>query len=248
MIWQKIKLAPGEKFELLIGAVRFSIIRYQREWRIGWVRNPAKKTAGTDYEWTYFISERSEINILPALPDRSLVLKPSHLVRVMPKTSIMNFIRIPIWVQFYTGAVKPENMVFEFPVEDLSSTWFGEPDIGELAYSLPHPTETAFTQPLLQSNYAICPLNISNESTEILDFQRLLVSVRYLSIYNEGDLLCTNETKVRYKGELHSNEVTFIQGKPNLSKNLQHLSSPRETTTKSILKKSFSLIKNLSNI
>jgi hypothetical protein len=248
MIWQKIKFASGDKYELSIGDIRFTIIRHQREWQIGWIKSPHIVTSEAEFNWTYFISERSEINIIPALPDRSLVLKPSHLVRVMPKTSIINYIRIPIWVQFYTGAVKPENMVFEFPVEELSSTWFGEPDNGELAYSLPHPIETAFTQPTLQHNYAICPLNISNESAEILDFQRLLVSIRYLSIYNEGDLLCTNETKVRYKGEQHSNEVTFVQGKPDLSKNLQHLSSPRDTATKSILKKSFSLIKNLSNI
>ncbi len=248
MIWEKIKFAPVETKEFSIGSYKFIIIRHQKEWQIGWGKNSSGKMEKTDYDWTYFISEKPEINILPALPDRSLVLKSGHPVRVLPKTSIMNYIRIPVWVQFYAGVAKPENLVLECPVENLSATWFGEPDIGEPAYSLPHFAEKAFLQPSLEPDYAICPLNISNESAVILDFQRLLVSVRYLSIYNDGDLLCTNETKVRYRGEQHGNEVTFAQGKPNLSKNLQHLSSPRDDATKSIVKKSFSLIKNLSNI
>lgn len=248
MIWQKLKFAPGETKEFSIGSYKLIIIRFQKEWQIGWGENLSGKMEKSDYGWTYFISEKPEINILPALPDRSLVLKSDHPVRVLPKTSVMNYIRIPVWVQIYAGMIKPENLVLECPVEDLSSTWFGEPDNGELAYSLPHFAEYAFIQPSLEPDYAVCPLNISNESSVILDFQRLLVSVRYLSIFNDGDLLCTNETKVRYKGEQHNNEVTFVQGKPNLSKNLQHLSSPRDSATKSIVKKSFSLIKNLSNI
>ncbi len=248
MIWQKIKLAYGETHEFALGNCRFKIIRHQKEWQAGWLRNIPGKKAKNEYDWIYFIYDKPELNILPSLPDKPLVLKPDYPLRILPKNNMVNYIKVPVWVQFYAGAVKTENLVMECPADELSTTWFGEPDNGELAYSLSHPAENIFRKPELGSDFVICPISISNESATTLDFQRFLVSVRYLSIFNDGDLLCSNETKVRYKGEQHASEVTFVQGKPNLSKDLQHLSSPRDTSTKSILRKSFSLIMNLSNI
>ena len=91
-----------------------------------------------DVDWSQLVADKHEsLFIQPALPDKAVIIRPVKNISVLPSMKIDIVVKIPLWIQFYTGAIKPDNMIHEFPGVNLSPTWFGEPDNGELAYRLP---------------------------------------------------------------------------------------------------------------
>lgn len=157
------------------------------------------------------------------------------------------YVNIPLWIQFYAGADNKDKFIYELSVFELSCTWFGEPDNGILSYSLFSPITTSLQKNSLKNEEALCPIKIYNESGTTLDFQRLAISVDFLNIYSENNLLYTNEIKVSYKGEKIISEIKYSQQAPGFLKEYKHLSRPRNPEKNNVLRKSFHLIKSLTD-
>lgn len=202
-----------------------------------------------DADWLTVVGDKSSaLNILPALPDRPIVVKPETTLKILPGKNVLVFIRVPIWLQFYAGTKKKENLVFECSSKELSSTWFGEPDSGTLAYSLRlKPDAQLFEKPKSFTNHIICPIRLTNDSNMPLDVQRLLLHGEYLNIYGERNELYTNEVKIKFKGISEISDVQYSNQAPSYSKHSCQISSARSSKTKNVITKSFHYIKSLTN-
>lgn len=257
-MWSKINIEPHRTYHWAIRKKELFLKKPGKEWMVsdqsqenfvslpqyGEVKEPKE-----DSEWQTFIGDKrtDSVSVLPSLPDRPIVIMPTSNYKVLPNKSVLLYIPIPPWLQFYAGNNKKENLFYECHSEELSSTWFGEPDSGSLAYSFPFNLSQAMSPPAESGQSIICPIRLNNNSTEILDVQRLLLHCEYLNVYSEGKQLFANETKIKFKGEQNVSDVQYSNHAPSMLKNAVQIASARVTKSQSVITKSFHFIKSLTN-
>ncbi|MBN2350822.1 MAG: DUF432 domain-containing protein [Bacteroidales bacterium] len=253
-LWIKSKIEEDTCYRWHIGNRQFKLIRKKNVWNI---QKSILPETGTGFsiercipestlDWDKFITEKVMLYLVPALPDKPLVLRPESNFQIMPGTNIQLFVQIPLWIQLFAGSHRYENLISDFSSVELSNTWFGEPDIGIPAYSLNNPVQTIKDTEKILSYEAMCPLQIINESNEILNFQRLALHVEQLDLYTNEVQLFTNEVKVKFKGEDRASDITFSGSKPFSNEKLRRINSPRETARKNILNRGFYFIKTIT--
>jgi len=181
------------------------------------------------------------------MPNRPLVLRPLVRRKLLPGNKARLLFFIPVWLQLYDVKKNSNNLISEYPTVVLSSTWFGDMQSGELCYA--HETELLHeihTSPHPAVNYAACILNIQNSSHLLLDFFRMAVHVEHLTLYGDGTHLYTNEVSVNFTGIEQISQLKYGSRGPREIETLQKINGPRESASRSILKRSFSFIKQLS--
>ncbi|MCF7913925.1 MAG: hypothetical protein K9L66_02030 [Spirochaetaceae bacterium] len=237
-----------EKGELVIGQRRCET---GQEEVLKWIELSSEQVNASDksIEWDWYAGgSNQEITVLPAMPNRPLVLKPQVRRHIQPGCKTQLLIFIPVWLLFYSGHEEEQNKLCELPSEILSSTWFGEMQNGELCYALNRGLLESRPAVALSPHSAACTLNIHNASNSLLDFQRMAVHVEYLSLFSDGHSLYTNEVYVKFNGVDKISQVKYSARGPKWGGELTKLKSPREHPTKNLLKKSFYFFKSLTEM
>lgn len=266
-VFQKqLNLKEGGWYSLRAGELEMLIKKETDEWIEGVRHYPGESVFSTgfeelsrlptglyedfseEYSWyRYLIGGDYHLEVFPALPDRSLVLKPSVRRKILPGHKARLLFFIPIWVQLYGVRKDAFHLVSEYPTAMLSSTWFGDMQGGELSYAL----ETGLLQEVKDIRHpspfhAACILNIQNSSNLLLDFFRMAVHAEYLSLFGDGANLYTNEVNVTFTGIDQVSQVKYTTRGPRGIAALKKIVEARQTSSKNILKRSFSFIKQLS--
>ncbi len=256
-MWQKYKFEENKIYTAKIGNTRLWVEKQQKIWRIASLNEGVSESSSSGFEvvqtptenisWNQYIADKhSTLHLVPTPPDRPVVIKPEVPFTIMAGTNLDIYIKIPLWIQLYSSSVKPENLLFEIVTTELSSTWFGDPTNGELAYSL----QSNIIQKVSEINTfpteAICPVQIRNDSQAILNFQRLSIDVNQLNVYANQNLICTNEVRVRFRGEEQNTEVQIVQVNPSIQEGLKQIGYARSIPDKNLLKKSFYFIKSFT--
>lgn len=256
-MWLKYKLETEKTYSALIFNRQYFLRKEAKTWKLaempaheeGFSENgftPAM-LAEDSFEWNYFVGDKQNtLQVSPALPDRPLVLKPDSTLKILPGMNSDIYVKIPVWIQFYNASQKEENLFFEQAVVELSSTWFGDPDNGILAYSMPGSFSHSPYFSDLKPWEAVCHINIKNETSAILDFQRFLVRANELTLYKAANMLSTNEVRVRFRGEDQTNDEHLVGGSPSYSENAKQINGPRIQPGKGLLSKSFHFIKSVT--
>jgi hypothetical protein len=256
MIWKKYNLQRDKLYHWNIGMQDIYVRKINREWQIGHAKSsPEIRTKAIaeeiddpgNIEWKSFFADKNDtLQVLPALPDRPVVIKPPFKLKLLPGKNLRLFFELPVWIQFYLGTGNQENLLYEIPAMDLSSTWFGEPDNGIPSYSVKNTLFRKLEDIRASDHGIICPVHIYNQYSSQLDFQRLSLHVEFLSIYEYNSTLITNETRVNFKGENSVNEIHHSSQAPSYATNANHLNQPRNPVRSNVLKKSFHYIKSLT--
>jgi hypothetical protein len=187
----------------------------------------------------------STVQFIPAMPDRSIVVRPAAPLRVPADRDALFFTSIPVWVRVTAGS--PEGITLcELPSLILSNTWFGEPTAGELCYALRTGAVRTLEEIETRAYAAICPVTVRNRAPKELNFERLCVRVEYLSVYQSPDRLWTNELDVRFQGEEQSSQITIGREAPGYAKQLTKVCGARQPAERTLLKQSFSVLRSLT--
>lgn len=192
------------------------------------------------------VGKTPEINILPVLSDRPLVLRPKTNLTLLPATTYKFYVYLPATFQLFAGGVKEENKIFEYPQKELSSTWFGETTEGELCYALYTSFDTTINEEKKGDNFVICPIEISNNSKESLEIKRLAVRGVHLSIYANNELMISNKVKIKYNGFESLSDIQFAKSATSSIPHLKQIAAPRIPENNTILKRSFQLIRHIT--
>ena len=199
--------------------------------------------------WSRFVTvEQDTLQILPALPDRALVVRPFMKVSLLPGRWAEFFLTVPLWVSMLAGKGKSQTVFEEFPSHLLSNTWFGTTQAGELCYAL-H-TALLRDDPGLEAGFdhAICPLVIRNTSNETLQFQRLCIHVENLELFSTSQGLVTNQIQVLFKGGDQPTQID-VQKKPHAgAKNPVRIREPRIPMSRSVLRRTFDVFKEITGL
>lgn len=187
-----------------------------------------------------------DVFLLPALPDRTLILKPKTNLSVLPGVRYKFYVYLPVTFQIFAGGVRPEQKIFEYEPKSLSSTWFGEPHDGELSYALYSSFDTDINDAKAGMRYAVCPIEVFNSSKEVLEIKRLAVRGIHLNIFTDGVMLITNKVRIKYLGINTLSNVEFSKTITRTIPNLKQVASARVPEDKTILKRSFQLFRHLT--
>ena len=256
-MWTKKTIEPEGIYQWHIGKKNIVIKKDDTQWlyAIEDREVPAKMMtlpqvidASGDRDWQSAIGEKSNaLLVLPALPEMPLVIKPKSRFTILSGKSVWLYIPVPIYLQFYAGHKKRENLIFETPTENLSQTWFGDFHNGLLSYCLDLELSQTLSVPEGLSHHIICPVRLSNESHTVLDVQRLLLHGEYLTIYGKDENLVANEMRIKFKGESDVSDVQYAAHAPSSFTYKALVSSARDSRASGVLSKSFHFIKSLSN-
>lgn len=245
-LFGKHQILPGNTKIFVLGTSQIGIKREKEGWFVRLFENNAIQPDGQLIaEGEYFHTSKSNSIILsPALPEKPLVFK-GNLMKVSPGQKLTFFLKIPLNVQIYASKNLPENLLKEIPSRQLSHTWFGEPDEGEIA--LAYGSEFYLNFGAVETNpfEAICPVTIVNKSTGPLELQRLIIRVENLFLYQNQNKKVTSEVEIRFEGQDSTNQSEYHYSKNYDGEKQEILAKPRSENGKNLLKMNLHFIKNI---
>lgn len=197
--------------------------------------------------WSRYVTlSQDSLRILPALPDRALVVRPFMKVSLLPDRWAQFYVAIPLWISLIAGKTKNQTVFEEFPSKQLSNTWFGSPQSGELCYALHTPLMRVLPEQHPGDDFLICPLVIRNASSETLQFQRLCIHVDNLEIFKSKSGLVTNQVNVLFKGGAQPTQIDTQKKPPAGIEKIELLRGPREAMNRTVLRKTFDVFKEIT--
>ncbi|MGE5394437.1 MAG: hypothetical protein ACM3P1_06805, partial [Candidatus Saccharibacteria bacterium] len=253
--WKKYEFKAGQTYLFKAGFAQVMVKRTANGWLMkSKMNNQAFENLEAeeieemenDPEALHFQTGKSHHLILaPAFPAKAVVFRNNKTIKISAAESAHLYFRIPLTLQFYFDEVKEENRMFEMPLQRLSDTWFGEADSGEPAFSIGNNYDIALSEVKALSWEAIVPVEIINNTTAMLELQRLILRVEEFSLYLKNKQIYSNNVEIEFRGPEHAGNITLsvkndIHGsKPVL------FAKPRISGGRNLLRKSFYFIKNI---
>ena len=187
-----------------IEGTTFSIVNESKNESLNWKR--------------WIVGENNNsISILPAMPDRPVVVRPDAPLKIPEGKEALFFVSIPIWVKIIVNNADETTLCKE-PSSILSNIWFGDPISGELCYSLRTTARRQVIKTNPKPNSAVCPVRIRNTAESQLNVDRFCIHVDYLNIYRGAKRLWTNEMCINYRDEDTASRIDYIQKDPDYEK------------------------------
>ncbi len=255
--WSECRLDPGTGMRLTLGPLVLFLFRLEGEWHLGhenapeddpepevWAIEPLTELPVRPPNLSRFVSGEGgrKVRLLPRVPDRSLVARPSVPLHVLPGERVTVYVSFPVWVDVTVGSQRLS--LAELPVRRLSDTWFGSSTLhGELAYALKTQARVRLDEVPRRVYRALTPVVVRNEGSDVLLIDRMNLPVPYLSIYaaRGGALWTESVTMVRREsGQLAQLDVG--RGPAEAAAGGKLLSQPREQARESLLVRAFSSI------
>ncbi|WP_319502373.1 DUF432 domain-containing protein [uncultured Draconibacterium sp.] len=247
-IYGKKQLNPGESELIDYSTFKLGIKRSDEGWYLKAFddTHDGQEIATSEIiDGTYYHSGKSNKLILaPALPAKPMVFKSNRII-ISPKQRLTFFVKIPLILQLYASKKQDENLLAEFPLQQISNTWFGEPVNGEVAFALESDHYLDFKTMEDDERFAICPITIFNNDNAALELDRLIIRVDQMHLLKYKEHLVTSHVKLEYKGKDHLSSANYGFSKVFHGENHEIIAKPRNPEGKSLLKINFHFIKNI---
>jgi hypothetical protein len=198
--------------------------------------------------WSRYVSvSHDRLELQPALPDRPIVVRPQAPVVILPDRWGRFYIRVPVWARFVSPAGGGFQTMTEFPSRELSSTWFGDRQAGELCYAV----KSRLLREVDRSGgteYAHAEVMVQNSSPEPLKFERICIHTERMTLFRAAGELWCNEVKVVFRGSDQVSQLSFSKAPPDHVGRHTQVCPPRVNPDADLLSRTFSLIREIAGI
>lgn len=186
-----------------------------------------------DASWSRWALKRAvdTVRILPALPNRPVVVQPDSPFRIATGARAKVFVRVPLWARIEIPDNPPLQLT-EIPSVVLSNTWFGSFIEGELCYWLSSKASSRIGTDDFEPHLALCPLKIENDSGEVVLVEKLRLDVQGLSLFRQDRQIWADETRLSFKGETEASEVVISGHAPEEAPEAVLIASARSPVRK----------------
>lgn len=261
-LWTEYTLEEGQPYFWQIGMRQLWIMHRGDEWLVA--QDMLKDEPGEedlyfvyrekpeDIAWKRILcrTEHPCLRLMPQTPDRPVVVGSEYPVSIMPGNKGLFYVYFRSWISIQVGE-HFKTTLLEIPTINLSNSWFGDPATGLASYSLKTSARRSVVEEVVPIYKIICPVLIANHSQEPLDFEKICVHVEHLKIYSNGDQLWASEVKILFQGEDKGSILKYSEKAPDHHQdgnNLTLMTKYRISPRPNLLKRSLSLIRNLTDI
>ncbi len=207
---------------------------------------PAPATIGpaeavdAELDWTRWVVGRDveKIQLEPLMPDRPAVVRPELPVKIPTGREAYFFVRVPVWVQV-TIPGEQDLPLSEVPSIILSNTWFGDPQHGELCYSMRTTARREAEEQTVASFRVVVPVLVRNEAPEALDVERICLAVKHLNIYRGARCLWANRVEAVYRGRDQHSRIRYADEAPAQAGAAELLGERREPVREGLFRRTF---------
>lgn len=254
--WGEFDFAANETKCWCIGERTIAVRRSEHEWTV-WnqdlpseinkqivITKAKARESFADVHFERFVLSQTtnKLFVEPSLADRSMVVRPSKPILVMPDEKARIYVSTPIWMTISIEG--KEAPMTDIPFWRPSDSWFGASTMtGDMCYS--KYTDAKLDPRLLEvrSHRASTLVTVINEQKENLLIQRLNLPVPLLKTYaNESNQFWTDQVNIVQNTE-HSKPVSHIRhSPPEQIESMRLVSESRELSNKSAF---LSSIRNL---
>ena len=248
-IWQPQPCSEGQGMHLQIGSLDLWVRQTNDEWQVATARGDERNEAvldaaapPPDADWRRWAVrlEGPRLKFTPLLPDRPVVVRPAAPFQILPGQEARFFVGMPTWVRLgVTGTDGKELEICQEHTVQLSKSWFGTPQEGELCYALKTRARRSLRELSQAAHRAICPLVLRNGAAGTLDFQRLCLRTPHLALFKGERHLWTNEGRVTFKGEEALSHIDYGSGPPPFDGASARIGEAREPPEKGLVSKTF---------
>ena len=261
--WGPLEIPAGECLRWDIGGVTLWVRVIEDEWLIAHSYHDTSRTDtvgahldpdgmpadSSELSWTRFVTVRNDgVYAQPVLPDRPVVIRPQSPIVLLPGRWGRFFFSVPLWVRFVSQLGGHAATAVEIPTQNLSSTWFGDMETGELCYSADSRLLRAMPETDSDEAYARCEVEIRNGSRERLQFERICVHVEHMHLYAADGKFWSDQVRVVFKGAEQVSQLSYVPGPPKNLSAAEAICEPREVLDMNIFKRSFNLIREITGI
>lgn len=223
-------------------------VRFQRragELRMRWHREGEELEDPVRWSrWAPGEAWQGEIDLVPTLPDRLVVVKPDEEFRLMPEARARIYLRVPLHVEV-VAASTTEAALATVPTLVMSDTWWGAPgeEEGELGYWLPTRARRQMLDEEFEEHLCICPIQLENRAGEPLHVEKIALRVDYLTIFRQGTRLWADETRVRYLGDEEGSRIDVAGVAPREAADANLLTPARERMARGLTARTFARLR-----
>jgi hypothetical protein len=250
--WTARRIGENRVTLARLGPLRLWLARADREWGFACEHGelsdvldiaqvPEDVVPGSlDWNATLFAEAPREFLLKPTVPDRSVVVKPTYPVRIPVGESGTFFVLLPLFVRILVAAGKREQEIGVVPSRLLSDTWFGLPTDGEFCYSLPFPAERDIERLQPLPHHIVCPVEIRNQSSEDLKFEKLCFRPQYAAILCGDRHLWSTPVRILHEGHFKGATIRYLDHPPEFERDLLPVSKPVKREDRGLSRLTFS--------
>lgn len=207
--WGDYEIDIEQTLRWQIGPKTLWITRGDKEWRITTaegrdhldnrltIAEAAERPVGEGLDVRRF-SVRGEdrtIRLVPALPDRPMIVKAEEPFFIPMKDEVTLYVSAPLWLGIY--AAGSDSKLVDVSLIQPSDTWFGPDTLsGELCYASRSSARLHLENLPERPHRSVSALHIRNSAKSVLAVEKLKVPVQHLGLFvSEGGHLWTEALK-----------------------------------------------------
>jgi len=181
--------------------------------------------------------QSSRARLLPALPDRPLVVRPVVPIFIPPSTSATLYVSTPLWLRLSLG--DDATPVLDEAIFRPSDTWFGESTTqGTLCYASRSSARLRIDDLPPLGHRAMGLIRVENRRSKILEVERMSVPVPELSLWvDAGGQLWVDRLTLRQDDR--TGATVSVSSGEGLSSALTMIAEPRARRSKGTLFEAF---------
>jgi len=250
--WGDYEIAKNQTLRWQIGPKILWISRGDKEWKVASIEaqdpldsrlivaETTNEPDGDDIDvWRFAVkSESNAVRLVPALPDRPLIVKTTKPVFVPSMEETILFVSIPLWLRIVAGGGSSELM--DSAIVRPSDTWFGPNTMkGDLCYASQMSARLHIENLPLRPHRSITSVRIRNNSILKLHIERLKIPVNNLSLFaSEKGHLWTEALTLEQENDTDKANVR-LDKKPALTMESTLVTQPRTKISRGFLLDTF---------
>ncbi|MDW7679245.1 MAG: DUF432 domain-containing protein [bacterium] len=254
--WETVRIESGKLIKWRLGPLFIWCKKINEELRVAHrileSTNTEERTIQStpkNIDWMRFTlhPKFDKIHLVPAFPDRPVVIQPETIFKLTRDTSAKIYVRVPLWIAIELIGVTKTTLI-EIPSVTLSNTWFGSFFDGRLCYWITSGAQRVYRKKLSRPYLAVCPILLTNNSGEELSVERICLQVSGLSLFFDGEQLWSDDVSILYKGAERGSQIEATGKPPHEAAAAKLIGQPRQPQKKSFIAKTFASLKDLPGL
>jgi hypothetical protein len=243
-IWGEHDLPLNKVNKFHIGPLYLWFLCDAHELRIAYSYEKEEQPGADNWtRWT-IKEQKVTITLTPLLPDRSVIVQPENVFKLMAGSRVKIYVKIPLWI----GVQVNKKNLIEIPSAILSNTWFGDFFGGELCYWISTSARMELGKEKPKNYLAIARVNLVNQATEDLPVEKLCLRVPNLSLFSDVDSIWAEEVDIFFKGEASASEIKLRNRAPQEAGKANLITKARQKEKGGLKAKAFASLKDLPGI